>query len=205
MKPHFIDVDMDLSFEMFSKNENLAIYHSKQALEYEIRLSLTDEWVTTFCLKCYFMSTIVLFRFGLTNAHIMTECPLYYYIAFGLAKKSIYKKRFDQLIQRFQEAGLITKWNRDGLGRAKRLAKFQGQRTKINPLTLKETQGGFLVAAFLLIVSCFIFILEISLAKILNKKWIFPWKRIVSNQLIHQSFDYTFQLSLCNTVCCSLL
>ncbi len=50
--------------------------------------------------------------------HIMKECFMSYQVAFAIPKTSIYKKRFDEVIRKLSEAGLVAKWFRDEMDKA---------------------------------------------------------------------------------------
>lgn len=102
-------------------------------------------------------------RLGETSAHIVPECPQFFFIGIGFIKDSIYKVVFDDKIQRFQEAGLIGKWTRDGLERAGKLAATKDKITQTQKLSLTEMQGVFMMLGCLYIPAALAFGVELAL------------------------------------------
>jgi len=83
---HLAFRDFTQVYNNFTKDK-VFLYQSKQFLENEIRMRLTN---------C----------FGETEAHIARECPEIFHVALGMAKYSPFKRFFDERIQWLVESGI---------------------------------------------------------------------------------------------------
>lgn len=84
------------------------------------------------------------------NLHIMKQCAINMPISIGLEKNSPLKVRFDKLVRRIIEAGLVQKWLADSVQKFELNMEEESQEALI---TLKKMYGavvalgvGFLVA-----------------------------------------------------------
>lgn len=99
----------------------------------------------------YIILSKSLLRSGVANYHIGTECIMPLRIALGMAFRSPLKSSVDMKMRMLKEAGLISKYQKDGensLG-VWRTAKTKEAR-RDEPLTLRELAGVFYVLLALL-------------------------------------------------------
>ena len=117
--------------------------------------------------------------------HIMKECFMSYQVAFAIPKTSIYKKRFDEVIRKLSEAGLVAKWFRDEMDKAAKViisliiplksiyiighlqvARSTRSETAASPLTLEQLQAPLYLWIFTTILSLICFSLEVVYTKV---------------------------------------
>ena len=72
--------------------------------------------------------------------HIIKECLISYQVAFAVPLTSVYKPRFDSVVRRLTEAGMVNKWFRDEMEKAAKLAKTSKAKTIATALTLHQFQ-----------------------------------------------------------------
>lgn len=95
--------------------------------------------------------------------HIVKECPASYFMAYIVPYDSPYRKRFDQLISVFREAGFIEYWYNlmvENLILEQKVQQNRGRRGKKRPFALKDVQFPFILLMVGLSLSTVIFTIE---------------------------------------------
>ena len=93
----------------------------------------------------------------------MSECLMPYQVAFVMQKDSPYKKRYDQVMTRVQEAGLIKHWYSNEM---EKVASLQARsRSDLNqtlePMTVNHLKGIFALTGLLWAIAISSFLLEV--------------------------------------------
>lgn len=114
-----------------------------------------------------FLKTKYLNDDGLPLLHIVSECPVSYFMAYIVPKGSPFLPIFNRIISRFLESGLIEKWYNDIVDSMIMEMQFKHPKNIeiLKPFKLHDVQTGFLILVFGLFVALIVFSVEFYLGK----------------------------------------
>jgi hypothetical protein len=103
---------------------------------------------------------------GTLLMHMVEECPAYYYLAYILPKGSPYLQEFNSFLRKVMESGLTQKWYWDSIDIKTRLSyrKSHPEPKTLKLFSVSDLQLAFYILATGLLLSSFIFVVEVALA-----------------------------------------
>lgn len=162
-----VDVFQDGKSEILKKLKSRRVYLSEKAINrsaYRRDIVAVERRQDAF----FLIQTKFVSDQGVPMLHVVPECPSSYFLAYAVQKNSPFLPRFNDLLTRFLESGLINKWYRDTLYgfimRKKIHTKVLEQIQKA--FNFEDVQTAFYLLALGIIFAFVIFVFEVIFAGI---------------------------------------